>query len=78
MRALQNVIKNFSESGINTDSMPDGSPNVNVKMAYSMIKGIEEERNKNGKVQITTFPSSVKTSSGPGVTGQGEGVGIML
>ena len=78
VRALQNVIKNFSESGINTDSMPDGSPNVNVKMAYSMIKGIEEERNKNGKVQITTFPSSVKTSSGPGVTGQGEGVGIML
>jgi len=78
VRALQNVIKNFSESGINTEPMPDGSPNVNVKMAYSMIKGVEEERNKNGKVQITTFPSSVNTSSGPGVTDQGEGVGIML
>ena len=78
VRALQNVIKNFSESGINTEAMPDGSPNINVKMAYSMIKGVEEERNKNGKVQITTFPSSVNTSSGPGVTDQGEGVGIML
>mgnify|MGYP003146068655 FL=1 len=78
VRALQNVIKNFSESGINTEPMPDGSPNVNVKMAYSLIKGVEEERNKNGKVQITTFPSSVNTSSGPGVTEQGEGVGIML
>lgn len=78
VRALQNVIKNFSESGINTEPMPDGSPNVNVKMAYSLIKGIEEERNKNGKVQITTFPASVNTSSGPGVTEQGEGVGIML
>jgi len=78
VRALQNVIKNFSEAGINIEPMPDGSPNVNVKMAYSLIKGVEEERNKNGKVQITTFPASVNTSSGPGVTEQGEGVGIML
>ena len=42
VRALQNVIKNFGESGINTDPMPDGSPNVNVKMAYSLIKGIPQ------------------------------------
>jgi|15BtaG_2_1085339.scaffolds.fasta_scaffold00679_6 hypothetical protein len=78
VRALQNVMKNFSKSGINTEPMPDGSPNVNVKMAYSLIKGVEEERNKNGKVQISTFPASVSTSSGPGVTETGEGVGIML
>jgi hypothetical protein len=78
VRALQNVIKNFSEAGINTEPMPDGSPNVNIKMAYSLIKGVEEERSKNGKVQITTFPSTVNTSSGPGVTESGEGVGLML
>lgn len=78
VRALQNVIKNFSESGINIEPMPDGSPNVNVKMAYSLIKGVEEERSKNAVVKIATYAQNVQTSGGPGVTETGTGTGLII
>ena len=58
--------------------MPDGSPNVNVKMAYSLIKGVEEERSKNAVVKIATYAQNVQTSGGPGVTETGTGTGLII
>tara|TARA_R110002051_G_scaffold323438_3_gene417050 strand:- start:3768 stop:5672 length:1905 start_codon:yes stop_codon:yes gene_type:complete len=78
VRAFQNVLENFQKSGINTEPHPDGSPNENVIMAYSMIKGVEKERLENGKTKIVTYPQNVQTAAGPGVTERGSGVGIPL
>jgi len=78
VRAFQNVLENFQKSGISTEPHPDGSPNENVIMAYSMIKGVEKERLENGKTKIVTYPQNVQTAAGPGVTERGSGVGIPL
>ncbi len=78
VRAFQNVLENFQKSGISTEPHPDGSPNENVIMAFSMIKGVEKERLANGKTKIVTYPQNVQTAAGPGVTERGSGVGIPL
>jgi len=77
-RAFQNVLENLQESGFNTADHADGSPNASVVMLYNTIKGVEKERSENSVVKIVTYPQTVKSSSGPGVTESGTGTGLIV
>jgi hypothetical protein len=78
VRAFQNVLSNLDEAGVNTETMPDGSPNKSLLIALSTIKGIEKERLENGVVKIVTYPQNVQGPGGPGVTESGTGTGLMI
>lgn len=58
-RATVNVIEQMQKSGIPTGPNPDGSPNMAVIFASSIVEGSERERDQNGKVEVFAQPIQV-------------------
>lgn len=58
-RATINVIEELQKLGLPTGPLPDGSPNLALQSELARIKGVENERVENGKVQVFIKPLTI-------------------
>lgn len=72
-RAWLETLENLQELGISTGVLPDGSPNLFMLSIKSQIDGVEEERNKNGKVEFMS-PETAITPIGTTISVPGSGI----
>lgn len=72
-RAWLEVIENLQELGVNTGVLPDGSTNLFMLSIKAQIDGVEEERNKNGKIEFMS-PESAVTPIGITISMPGAGI----
>ena len=66
-RAFSNYIEELQKAGIPTGDLPDGSPNLMLQGALSMIEGQHKEMVENGKVEVAIDPLSVVGGATTGV-----------
>ena len=71
-RIFANIIEELEKSGIPTDDLPDGSPNVMLQSMLSQIKGTKKEQDENGKVEMYIPPLTITPA---GVTLPSRGIG---
>ena len=71
-RMFANVIEEMEKSGLPTDDLPDGSPNLMLQSILSQIKGGKKEQDENGVTEVYIPPLTITPA---GVTLPSRGVG---
>jgi hypothetical protein len=71
-RMFANVIEEMEKSGLPTDDLPDGSPNLMLQSILSQIKGGKKEQDENGVTEVYIPPLTMTPA---GVTLPSRGVG---
>jgi hypothetical protein len=71
-RMFANVIEEMEKSGLPTDDLPDGSPNLMLQSILSQIKGAKKEQDENGVTEVYIPPLTITPA---GVTLPSKGVG---
>jgi hypothetical protein len=71
-RMFANVIEEMEKSGLPTDDLPDGSPNLMLQSILSQIKGTKKEQDENGVTEVYIPPLTITPA---GVTLPSKGVG---
>ena len=71
-RMFANVIEEMEKTGLPTDDLPDGSPNLMLQSILSQIKGGKKEQDENGVTEVYIPPLTITPA---GVTLPSRGVG---
>jgi hypothetical protein len=71
-RMFANVIEEMEKTGLPTDDLPDGSPNLMLQSILSQIKGGKKEQDENGVTEVYIPPLTITPA---GVTLPSKGVG---
>lgn len=71
-RMFANIIEEMEKTGLPTDDLPDGSPNLMLQSILSQIKGGKKEQDENGVTEVYIPPLTITPA---GVTLPSRGVG---